>query len=300
MTVLVQQDYQQPNDNKGMRRKARPADLRSGTLFAQYQLRGSILVIKDSLTATSGFIAFGTDMTTIPTSAATGTGLYIDYTGFRVMSSNVPIVTQDTNGITIVAAEAVTDTPRLKWITASGQTIGLISSYYNTGAGDLGFLNIQALGTTSGDEGRVTITASNKNETKLAFFQVRSSGKSVLDLTDGKANGVGVQNLEILTESSDNTQPTIALALTSTPTTAHADGFGTRLYLQADGQFQGSIQGEFTGGGNNSNLKIQAQNAIRFAQGATPNVTGSRGGNAALASLLTILAATGLITDGSS
>lgn len=81
MAILIQQDYQQSGDTRGMRSKVKPQDIGSGTLYGQYQLRGSILALKDSQEDVSGYIAFGTDMTTIPTSPTTGTGILIDYSG---------------------------------------------------------------------------------------------------------------------------------------------------------------------------------------------------------------------------
>jgi hypothetical protein len=81
MAILLQQDFSQPNDEKGMRNSIKPQHIRSGTYFNQMQLRGSILVIKDNLNTESGYLAFGSSMTAIPTSPSTGTGIYIDYRG---------------------------------------------------------------------------------------------------------------------------------------------------------------------------------------------------------------------------
>ncbi len=93
MTILIEQDGGTSEDHHGRRGKARPEDLRSGALFGQYQLRGSILVLKDSLNDASGFIAFGTDITTIPTSSAplpaNATGILIDYTGITGWNAGV-------------------------------------------------------------------------------------------------------------------------------------------------------------------------------------------------------------------
>jgi hypothetical protein len=52
--------------------------------------------------------------------------------------------------------------------------------------------------------------------------------------------------------------------------------------------------------GGAGKFKTSAGNVVIFAPSSVPNVTGSRGGNAALASLLTQLASLGLITDGTS
>ena len=80
-SILIPQDYVQPNDDKGNRKPVRPNDIKSGTYYGQMQVRGSLLFIKDSLNAVSGYAAFGSSMTTIPTSSTTGTGILIDYSG---------------------------------------------------------------------------------------------------------------------------------------------------------------------------------------------------------------------------
>jgi hypothetical protein len=90
MTVLIHQDYAIAADSRGSRGSVTLQDLRSGTYFGQMQLRGSILVIKDNTTTASGYIAFGTSMTAIPTSPTTGTGIYIDYRGIYGNASGVP------------------------------------------------------------------------------------------------------------------------------------------------------------------------------------------------------------------
>lgn len=142
--ILIPQDYQMPEDTKGNRKKVRAEDLRSGTLYGQYQLRGSVLTIKDASTTASGFMAFGTAMTTIPTSATTGTGIYIDYTGIYGLASNVQqaylrasdgkivagagSVTLDADGITILDPGTKNDENTIKWVN-SGTNIAEIVSY---------------------------------------------------------------------------------------------------------------------------------------------------------------------------
>ena len=122
----------------------RPDNLNSGTLYGQYQLRGSILTIKDSMDAVSGYMAFGTDMTTIPTGASAGTGIYIDYTGIYGLASNVQqaymrasdgkivagagVVTLDVDGITIIDPGAKNDENTIKWVN-SGTSLAKIVSY---------------------------------------------------------------------------------------------------------------------------------------------------------------------------
>lgn len=143
---LVPQDYQQVGDTKGRRKKVRPDNLNSGTLYGQYQLRGSILTIKDSMDAVSGYMAFGTDMTTIPTGASAGTGIYIDYTGIYGLASNVQqaymrasdgkivagagAVTLDVNGITLALNNS--NPNFIKWGGDSGALFGSAIGAYIT------------------------------------------------------------------------------------------------------------------------------------------------------------------------
>lgn len=145
--LLIPQDAQMPGDKKGRRGKTRPEELRSGTLYGQYQLRGSILTIKDSSTTASGFMAFGADMTTIPTSATTGTGIYIDYTGIYGLSSGTQqaymrasdgkiiagagAVTLDVNGATFLSGTATAN--KLKFVTTHPETTA--EFYSSAGSG---------------------------------------------------------------------------------------------------------------------------------------------------------------------
>jgi hypothetical protein len=146
MPVLLSQDYKEPNDHKGNRKKPQPSELRSGTLFSQYQLRGSILVIKDATTTASGFISFGTAITTIPTSTtptpASAEGLLINYLGITGWSAGVKqaefrssdgkitagagVVVLDVDGITLTDGD--TDSALIKWRGLSAYT-GTIGTY---------------------------------------------------------------------------------------------------------------------------------------------------------------------------
>lgn len=146
---LVPQDYQQVGDTKGRRKKVRPDNLNSGTLYGQYQLRGSILTIKDSMDAVSGYMAFGTDMTTIPTGASAGTGIYIDYTGIYGLASNVQqaymrasdgkivagagAVTLDVNGIAITSGN--TSPHMITWTNDDSGTTRTIAQLHAYGSG---------------------------------------------------------------------------------------------------------------------------------------------------------------------
>lgn len=190
---LVPQDYQMPGDTMGNRKKVRPEDIRSGTLYGQYQLRGSVLTIKDASTTASGYMAFGTDMTTIPTSATTGTGIYIDYTGIYGLVSDVKqfywtaangkgyagagAVTLDTNGISIVEAGAKTDANSYKF-SVGGVTTTRLASWNSTGTRFINFENDSVAATAV--DAAMFFTAPS---TYLAETRIKSiSGSSYVQL----------------------------------------------------------------------------------------------------------------------
>jgi hypothetical protein len=135
MAILLQQDFAQSNDEKGPRAKVRPQDIKSGTYYGQLQLRGSILVIKDNLNTESGYLAFGSSMSTIPTSPTTGTGIYIDYRGIYGMSSGTPQFTLDasTGAITAISGTIGGWTITSTALSNAGGTVTM------RGAGNLAF-----------------------------------------------------------------------------------------------------------------------------------------------------------------
>jgi hypothetical protein len=135
MAILLQQDFAQSNDEKGPRAKVRPQDIKSGTYYGQLQLRGSILVIKDNLNTESGYLAFGSAMSTIPTSPSTGTGIYIDYRGIYGILSGTPQFTIDatTGAITAISGTIGGWTITSTALSNAGGTVTL------RGAGNLAF-----------------------------------------------------------------------------------------------------------------------------------------------------------------
>lgn len=159
--LLIPQDYQMPEDMKGKRKKVRPEDIRSGTLYGQYQLRGSVLTIKDASTTASGYMAFGTDMTTIPTSATTGTGIYIDYTGIYGLASNVQqaymsaadgkiyagagAVTLDSTGVAVLSPTSFSDINSFKFVESDGTIDALWQHYNNATTKNESLLKLNAL-----------------------------------------------------------------------------------------------------------------------------------------------------------
>lgn len=146
MAILLSQDYKEPGDNRGSRKKPQTKDLRSGGLYGQYHLRGSILTIQDTRDAISGFIAFGNNIATIPTSntptPVNASGLLLDYTGLSIWRNGVlqaavrgtdgitgggGVVLLDANGLTLTDMDDAK--ARIKWNdgTDTTATIGVFS-----------------------------------------------------------------------------------------------------------------------------------------------------------------------------
>lgn len=151
MSILLQTDaFQLPYDDKGTRPELTPQDIASGTYYGQMQVRGSLLVIKDSAHAASGFIAFGNSITTVPTSTtptpAAATGLLIDYlgiTGWRsgVMQAAFNSVTGDITagaGVVLLDVDGITlddanvDAALIKWKSGTDLTAS-IGTYSTAG-----------------------------------------------------------------------------------------------------------------------------------------------------------------------
>jgi hypothetical protein len=193
MAILLQQDFSQPNDEKGMRDSIKPQHIRSGTYFNQMQLRGSILVIKDNLNTESGYLAFGSDMSTIPTSPTTGTGVYIDYRGiygnssgtqqFYLQSSDgkayagAGAVVLDADGITI--SQGNNDNNIVKW-TNSGTDFFAIGGSYGDVTTDIltASYSITTAVTNSQSSHRMTVyTGSNEPDINL-YLNVNGSTAS--------------------------------------------------------------------------------------------------------------------------
>lgn len=186
---LVPQDYQQPGDTQGKRKKVRPEDIRSGTLYGQYQLRGSILTIKDASTTASGYMAFGTDMTTIPTSATTGTGVYVDYTGIYGLSSGTQNFVLDANGGSITAISGTIG----GWTITSTELRNSGSTVKLRGAGNLAFGSTPPTSATVGtgifiDNTGIYGLASNVQQA----YMLASNGKVVAGAGDVTLDTEGI------------------------------------------------------------------------------------------------------------
>lgn len=195
-------------------------------------------------------------------------------------------------GLTFDAGTGTTSQPR--WYDTDGTLIGVITVYNVAG---VVLVSLEGASANASTVGKAQILGGRVNKDKYAYIEVDSNGLVLVNLQSGAVLTNSAQQMEIQSKTSDTGNPQTVATLTANPSSAHAAGFGARLYLQADGSFQGSVQGRFTGAGATADLQVQAQNSVKFVQGATPSITGSRGGNAALASLLTALATAGLIVD---
>jgi hypothetical protein len=177
MTILIPQDYAMAADSRGARGSVTLQDLRSGTYFGQMQLRGSILAIKDNSTTASGYMAFGASMTAIPTSAATGTGVYIDYTGIYGIASGTPKFTLDATTGVLTATDAVISGT----ITATAGAIGGFSigtDYVRDAANSFGLAST----VTGGDDVRFWAGAAFASRA-TAPFRITEAG--VVTATSG-------------------------------------------------------------------------------------------------------------------
>lgn len=123
--------------------------VRSGRFTGRYQLTGELLVLKDTQDSVSGYIAFGTTMATMPTTASSGTGMYLDYTGIYGLASGTKQfylqasdgkayaaggnVILDTNGVFIVS-EASATSPLPRSSLNFGTALGTVNAYLGAAA----------------------------------------------------------------------------------------------------------------------------------------------------------------------
>lgn len=203
MAILIQQDYAVARDERGMRGRVRPQDIKSGTYYGQLQLRGSILVIKDAQDAASGYIAYGTDMTTIPTSSSTGTGVYQDYSGIYGLSGGTKqfywtsadgkgyagagAVTIDEDGISITQGN--NDYNIVKWTHNGTSFLGIGGSYF-AGSRDIldSSFNLHTDETNSEATAGFTVITGTGGTTPDIRFYLNVNGSTVASPTYGSAN----------------------------------------------------------------------------------------------------------------
>jgi hypothetical protein len=195
-------------------------------------------------------------------------------------------------------------------LTVSAAAASLISPGCGiTGAGVTAGTTVTANGTGTGGTGTYTVSAS------------QTVASTTITVTDGAGNRFN----HTFDETNDRLQYSFATKLSGTPTfdsymIVTAGPSGTLTYPALQAQFNQGWAVEQRAGGftleavpsatttilrnkdtpANVNM-IFGDNTIGFFGGAgttKPTITGSRGGNAALASLLTAMAAMGQITDG--
>jgi len=118
----------------------------------------------------------------------------------------------------------------------------------------------------------------------IPLAQFHNHGNSALSVPGTLLDGIWITG-----GSATTTKPATLIEPSGTTSTGWSTS-GTGLGVNAPSGFVGNLVDFQLNGA--SLFKVPASNSI--------NVTGSRGGNAALASLLTILATYNLITDGSS
>jgi hypothetical protein len=252
MAILLQQDFAQSNDEKGMRDSIKPQHIKSGTYYGQLQLRGSILVIKDNLNTESGYLAFGSSMSTIPTSPSTGTGIYIDYRGIYGILSGTPQFTIDatTGAITAISGTIGGWTITSTALSNAGGTVTL------RGAGNLAFGSTPPTSATVG----TGIFISNAGVYGLAS----NVQQFYLQASDGKAYaGAGAVTLD-----SDGI------------TISEGTNDVNSVTWQAAALKVGQIYSNVSSG--NAILNLNSNPASDYATGTTDVIGGSSGGNATL------------------
>jgi hypothetical protein len=210
---------------------------------------------------------------------------------------------------------------------ASGDQIGSIY-----GSGDTGFMSVEATGTqlelitnTSGIVHGLTLSTISGGEATATFSH---SVKVTAGLNLGSASGADAGQILATLSTATTSGVVVHSALAARSTGAVADGFGGSLRLRLEStttndRDAGAINWSWPTAADASRkgrLALFAFDATTAREGlriesdgsspllgfygvgavARPTVTGSRGGNAALASLLTALANQGLITNSSS
>lgn len=214
----------------------------------------------------------------------------------------------DTDGsFNYIAGAQSTDTAPLVFrVSEGGTVVGNVLVYYNA-AGNVSSSILNNFATSSGDTSYASIQANHYNG-KLTYMQITSQGEASVNLTDGASTGAGDQRFRVrAAHSGSNTSTEVMTIESERSSGATTAGFGSKLNFYADTSggtmtYQGGIESKWNGGGTtNGVITIAADYRVNFYHGGgAPNVTGSRGGNAALADLLTELASLGLIADGSS
>lgn len=192
-SILIPTDYKEPKDDKGTRKRIKPQDIKSGTYYGQMQLRGSILAIKDSIDAVSGYIAFGMDITTVPTSTTPtpvdATGVIIDYVGVHLYHVGVKIIGLDagTGYLTLHAGGRIgigTNAPDAELEIYGDGTQQIFNTTVNN-AGGSQFVGRRA---------RAGSTASQANDTLVSLVGRGHDGTSFLSEAQARIQFAASQN----------------------------------------------------------------------------------------------------------
>lgn len=266
MTILISQDYKEPGDNKGSRKKPQTKELRSGGLFGQYHLRGSILVIQDTRDALSGFIAFGNNIATVPTSTTptpvNATGLLINYLGITSWRSGVlqtsmqssdgsflaggGVVLLDVDGLTL--DDANVDAALIKWKSGTDLT-ATIGTYSTAGVAKL---TLQVNEDAAFADGRFHVNVYDDTGADTLFRMIAiSGGNHYLEMgrTGGGLDGLIIGNLGVPDAMLD-VRGSLQVRSVVTPAQITADqdnynptGLGTAFVLRLDTDASRNISG---------------------------------------------------------
>jgi hypothetical protein len=155
-----------------------PQETKGGAWFGQYHLRGSILVLKDNSTTASGYIAFSTSITAAPTSAVSGTGVYIDYTGVYGLASGTKqfyllaasgvayagagAVILDSDGVRLLGSVSATPSNKNMFRIRDendASDVMRLYTYIDTGADPMNRTNLRSLGHSSQYEASLSLEA---------------------------------------------------------------------------------------------------------------------------------------------
>jgi hypothetical protein len=189
MTVLLSQDYKQPNDDKGSRKKIKANEIRSGTLNGRYWLRGSLLAIQDTRDPVSGFIAFGNNIDTVPQdetpTPVNATGILQNYAGITVWRAGVlQVAIRGSDGITAGAGvvlldadgltldDANVDSALIKWKSGTDVT-GSMGTYSTAGVAKL---TLQVNEDAAFDDARFHINVFDTSASDTLFRMIAIDG----------------------------------------------------------------------------------------------------------------------------
>ena len=234
-------------------------------------------------------------------------------------SNGVKIVNTGADGSGAIeigwSTAGITDPPYTHTITMDASGISASTpdtlSLFSSGVGSLAFV----IGGDGGAMG-LDLNSSQHNAVVVANAELQSEGILIQDLNGGHIDGSGTGKVLIGLNGGLNAprkfldfDPAVGITLEDDDVLGSAFVIAEHTGLgNSDGVgFAGTTGACFIGGNGTTpaNLTLgEAPDRLAFFGAATPivkpTVTGSRGGNAALASLLTALAALGLITNGTS